>query len=107
MPILAVLIPKTKEGFNNLNKTDLVQSVADEAGITKKDSEKAVTALFESIAGALAQGDKVQLVGFGTFEARSRKEREGRNPSTGETIIVPAQKVPAFKAGKALKDKVK
>ncbi len=90
-----------------MNKADLVETVAEQTGLTKKDSGKAVTAVLESIGVALAQGDKVQLVGFGTFEARNRKEREGRNPSTGETIIVPAQKIPAFKAGKALKDKVK
>ena len=90
-----------------MNKSDLIEMVAEKAGITKKDSEKAVTAILEGITDALAKGDKVQLVGFGTFEVRSRKEREGRNPSTGETIRIAAQKVPAFKAGKSLKDTVK
>lgn len=90
-----------------MNKSDLIEMVAEKAGITKKDSEKAVTAILEGITDTLAKGDKVQLVGFGTFEVRSRKEREGRNPSTGETIRIAAQKVPAFKAGKSLKDTVK
>ncbi len=90
-----------------MNKTDLVGLVAEKAKISKKDSEVAVTAVLEGIADTLARGEKVQLVGFGTFEVRSRKEREGRNPSTGEQIKISAQKVPAFKAGKALKDKVK
>ena len=90
-----------------MNKSDLIEMVAEKAGITKKDSEKAVTAILEGITDALAKGDKVQLVGFGTFEVRSRKEREGRNPSTGEAIKIAAQKVPAFKPGKSLKDTVK
>ena len=90
-----------------MNKTDLVDLVAKKAGVTKKESDAAVTAVLEGIADTLARVDKVQLVGFGTFEVRHRKEREGRNPSTGEQIKVAAQKLPAFKAGKALKDKVK
>ncbi|SET24009.1 HU family DNA-binding protein [Anaerobranca gottschalkii] len=90
-----------------MNKTELIQSVAEKSGLTKKDSEKAVNAVLESIMDAVSAGDKVQLIGFGTFEARERAAREGRNPSTGEVISIPATKVPAFKAGKAFKDMVK
>jgi len=89
-----------------LNKTDLVSSVSDKAEITKKDAEKVVGALLDSIKDALAAGEKVQLVGFGTFEVRERAARTGRNPKTGEEIKIDATKVPAFKAGKALKDAV-
>lgn len=88
----------------HMNKTDLVASVAEKTGFTKKDAEKAVNAVFESIEGALATGDKVALVGFGTFEVRERSARKGRNPQTGAEITIAASKVPAFKAGKALKD---
>ncbi len=90
-----------------MNKSELVDLVAEKAGMSKKDSEKAVKAVLDSITEGLVKGDKVQLVGFGTFEVRSRKEREGRNPATGEKIKIEALKVPAFKPGKALKDKVK
>jgi DNA-binding protein HU-beta len=90
-----------------VNKTELIQSVAEKSGLTKKDSEKAVNAVLETIMDAVSAGDKVQLIGFGTFEARERAAREGRNPSTGEVISIPATKVPAFKAGKAFKDMVK
>ncbi len=90
-----------------MNKADLVDHVVKETGMTKKDSEKAINAVFEGITSALAKGDKVQLVGFGTFEVRERQAREGRNPSTGEKITIAASKAPAFKAGKALKDMVK
>lgn len=89
-----------------MTKADLVSAVAEKAGMTKKDAEKALSAVLETISGAMASGDKVQLVGFGTFEVRDRKEREGRNPSNGERIVIPAGRVPAFKAGKALKDSV-
>jgi DNA-binding protein HU-beta len=89
-----------------VNKQDLVSSVAEKAELTKKDAEKAVSAVFASIEGALAKGDKVQLVGFGTFEVRKRAARKGRNPQTGKEIQIAAAKVPAFKAGKALKDAV-
>lgn len=89
-----------------MNKTELVGSVAEKSGLTKKDAEKAVNALFASVEEALAKGEKVQLVGFGTFEVRERKARTGRNPQTGAEIQIPAAKVPAFKAGKALKDAV-
>jgi len=89
-----------------VNKQELVTSVAEKSGLTKKDSEKAVNAMFSSIEESLAKGDKVQLVGFGTFEVRERAARKGRNPQTGAEIKIAAAKVPAFKAGKALKDSV-
>lgn len=89
-----------------MNKTELVAAVAAKADLTKKDAEKAVAAVTESITAALKKGDKVQLVGFGTFEVRKRNARTGKNPRTGETIKIKASKVPAFKAGKALKDTV-
>lgn len=89
-----------------MNKTELVSSIAEKSELTKKDAEKALNALFASIEEALARGEKVQLVGFGTFEVRERKARTGRNPQTGEEIQIAAAKVPAFKAGKALKEAV-
>jgi len=89
-----------------VNKQELISSVAEKSGLTKKDSEKAVSAVFASIEESLAKGDKVQLVGFGTFEVRKRAARKGRNPQTGAEIEIKAAKVPAFKAGKALKDSV-
>ncbi len=89
-----------------MNKTDLVNAVA-AAGFTKKDADKAVAAVFGAIEGALKAGDKVQLIGFGTFEVRERAAREGRNLQTGEKITIAASKVPAFKAGAALKAAVK
>lgn len=89
-----------------MNKTELVVSVAERTGLAKKDAEKAVNALFESIQETLVQGDKVQLIGFGTFETRERAARKGRNPQTGEDITIEASKSPVFKAGKALKDAV-
>lgn len=89
-----------------MNKTELVSSVAEKTELTKKDAEKAVNALFASIEEALAKGDKVQLVGFGTFEVRERAARKGRNPQTGEEIEISAAKLPAFKAGKSLRDVV-
>ena len=89
-----------------MNKNELVASVAEKAGLTKKDAEKAVGAIFESIQQALVEGDKVQVIGFGTFEVKERAARTGRNPRTNETIQIPASKNPVFKAGKALKDAV-
>lgn len=89
-----------------MNKTDLVNAVA-EKGFTKKDADLAVKAVLDSITQALKDGEKVQLIGFGTFEVRERAEKEARNPRTGEMVKVPATKVPAFKAGQALKDAVK
>lgn len=90
-----------------MNKTELVGAVAQKTELTKKDTEKVVNTVFETIMDNLAKGEKVQLVGFGTFEVRKRKQREGRNPATGEAITIPALNVPVFKAGKAFKDKVK
>ena len=89
-----------------MNKTELIAAVAEKAELSKKDADKAVNAVIEAITDAMVNGDKVQLVGFGTFEVRDRAAREGKNPSTGEKINIPATKVPAFKAGKALKDVV-
>lgn len=89
-----------------LNKADLVNAVAEKAELTKKDAEKAVNAVFASIEEALSRDEKVQLVGFGTFEVRDRAQRTGRNPKTGEEIVIPASRVPAFKPGKALKEAV-
>ncbi len=89
-----------------MNKVELVAAVAEKSGLAKKDAEKAVAAVLEAVTEAVASGDKVQLVGFGTFETRSREERTGRNPRTKETIIIPASKQPVFKAGKAFKDAV-
>ncbi len=93
-------------GGSNLNKADLVAAVAEKAEMSKKDAEKAVKAVFDVIEETLAANEKVQLVGFGTFEVKDRAERAGRNPQTKETITIPASKVPGFKAGKALKDAV-
>lgn len=89
-----------------MNKTDLVSNIAEKTEFTKKDAEKALNAVLATIEEALAKGDKVQLVGFGTFEVRERAARTGRNPQTGEDIQIAAAKVPAFKPGKALKDAV-
>ena len=89
-----------------MNKTELIAAVAEKAGLSKKDTEKAVTAALDAITEALVKGDKVQLVGFGAFEVKERGERIGRNPQTKEEIKIPASKAPVFKAGKALKDAV-
>ncbi len=89
-----------------MNKADLIAAVATKASLSKKDAEKALNAVIDTIEVALAEGDKIQLVGFGTFEVRAREARTGKNPRTGETIKIAASKVPAFKAGKGLKDKV-
>lgn len=89
-----------------MNKTELIAEVALKAGLSKKDAEKALNATIDVITETLAGGDKVQLVGFGGFEVKSREARMGRNPKTKETIEIPATKLPVFKAGKALKDKV-
>ena len=90
-----------------MNKTDLINAVADKAEISKADAGRAVDALFEVIGKALKKKDKVSLVGFGTFMVRERAARAGRNPKTGDTIKIKASKSPAFKAGKALKDMIK
>ena len=89
-----------------MNKTELVAAVAEKTGMSKKDSEKAVNAAFDTITEALAAGEKVQLVGFGAFEVKERNARVGRNPKTKETIEIPASRVASFKVGKALKDAV-
>ena len=89
-----------------MNKTELVANVAEKAGLTKKDAEKAVNALFSSIEEALVKKDKVQMIGFGTFEVKERAARTGRNPQTGKEIEIPASLNPVFKAGKALKEAV-
>ncbi|MCH3904259.1 MAG: HU family DNA-binding protein [Lactobacillus sp.] len=89
------------------NKAELVSEVADKAQMTKKQAASAVDAIFDSIQENLAKGEKVQLIGFGTFEVRKRAARKGRNPQTGAEIQIPASQVPAFKPGKALKDAVK
>lgn len=89
-----------------MNKVDLINTVAEKAGLSKKDAEKAVNAFVDSVQEALAKGEKVSLVGFGTFEVRERSARKGRNPQTGETIDIAAARVPAFKAGKVLKEAV-
>lgn len=90
-----------------MNKTELVNSVAEKAGISKKDADKAVAAVVDSIVEALKAGDKVSLVGFGTFEVHERNARTGLNPRTKEKIEIPATKVPAFKAGATFKTAVK
>ena len=89
-----------------MNKTELIAAAADKAGLSKKDTEKGVTAALDAITEALVKGDKVQLVGFGAFEVKERGERIGRNPQTKDEIKIPASKAPVFKAGKALKDAV-
>ena len=89
-----------------MNKTELVEAMAKKAGLTKKDAEAALKAFTETVTGALKKGDKVQLVGFGTFEVSKRAAREGRNPQTGAVMKIKASKAPKFKAGKALKDVV-
>lgn len=90
-----------------MNKTELVAAVAAKAELSKKDTEAAVNAVFDSVKDALAEGDKVSLIGFGTFSVKTRAARTGLNPRTKETIEIPESKVPAFKAGSALKDAVK
>jgi len=90
-----------------MNKSELIAAIAEKSELTKKDAEKALNAVISSIEEALKKGDKVQLVGFGTFEVKQRAARKGRNPQTKEEIVIPASKVPVFKVGKALKDAVK
>ncbi len=89
-----------------MNKSELVDAMAKKAGLSKKDTEAALNAFTETIAKTLKKGDKVQLIGFGTFEVTKRAAREGKNPQTGAKIKIPASKAPKFKAGKALKDTV-
>lgn len=91
---------------DDMNKAELISNVAEKTELTKRDAEKAVTAVLDTIGEALSRSDKVQLVGFGTFEIRERAARKGRNPQTGEEINIDAARVPVFKAGKALRDAV-
>lgn len=88
-----------------MTKAELIKAVAEDSGVSKKDAAAVVDAVFANIAETMAKGEKVQLLGFGTFEVRERAAREGKNPRTGETVKIDACRVPAFKAGKALKDK--
>ena len=87
-----------------MKKTDLIAAVAEQTGLSKKDAEKALNATIDTIIKAVAEGDKIQITGFGTFEQRQRNARTGVDPRTGNSIDIPASKVPAFKAGKAFKD---
>ncbi|MCL6436377.1 MAG: HU family DNA-binding protein [Leptolyngbyaceae cyanobacterium HOT.MB2.61] len=89
-----------------MNKGELVDKIAEKANVTKKEADAILTAMLDVITETVATGEKVTLVGFGTFESRDRQAREGRNPSTGEPIQIPATRVPAFSAGKQFKDKV-
>ena len=89
-----------------MNKAELIAAVAEKTGMSKKDTEAVVSTALDTIVAAMAEGEKVQLVGFGSFEVKKRAERVGRNPKTKESITIPASKVPSFKAGKALKDSV-
>ena len=89
-----------------MNKTELITVVAQKTDLSKRDAERVVKTVFDTITEELAKGDKVQVIGFGTFEVRERQAREGRNPQNGESITIAASKSPAFKAGKQLKDKV-
>lgn len=89
-----------------MNKTDLILTVSEKTGLAKKDADKAVNAVISTVMETLAKDEKVQIVGFGTFEVRSRSERQGRDPRTNSPITIPASKVPAFKAGKAFKDAI-
>lgn len=90
-----------------MNKTELIAAISEKAGLSKKDAEAALNAFIDSVKGALKKGDKVQLIGFGSFEVKERAARKGRNPQTKAEITIPASKVPAFKVGKAFKDAIK
>ena len=89
-----------------MNKTELIAAIAEKAELSKKDAEAALNAMVDAVTEALVQGDKIQLIGFGSFEVKERAARVGRNPKTGKEIEIPQAKVPVFKAGKALKDAV-
>lgn len=89
-----------------MNKGELVDAVAESVGLTKKQANAAVSAVFETVMNSVAEGNKVTIIGFGTFEPRERQERESRNPKTGEALTIPAKTVPAFSAGKQFKDLV-
>ena len=94
------------KGENNMNKTELLTAMAETSGLAKKDCDAALSAFIDTVEAALKSGDKVQLVGFGTFEAKERAARTGKNPATGATIEIAASKAPVFKAGKAFKDSI-
>jgi len=105
----AIILSKTKlskRRSSSMNKTELVAAMAEQAGLSKKDAEAALKAFTDVVAEQLKKGDKIQLVGFGTFEVAERAAREGRNPQTGAAMPIAASKAPKFKAGKALKDMV-
>ena len=104
---MRILVENIFYGGTTMNKVELINAVAAKAEISKKDADKAVAAVLASIQDALVAGDKVQLIGFGTFEVKERAARTGHNPLTGATIEIAASKVPAFKAGAALKNAVK
>ena len=91
---------------NSMNKTELIAAVAEKSGLSKKDAAAAVESVIAAVSDSLVKGEKVQLVGFGTFEVKERAARTGKNPQTGAVVEIPASKAPAFKAGKALKDAV-
>ena len=95
-----------ERGRRDMNKTELIAIAAENAGLTKKDTERILNAALEAISQALVRGEKVQLSGFGTFETKDREARIGRNPHTKEAVEIPATRVPAFKASKALKDNI-
>ena len=101
-----VLMKLPSGEVKEMNKTELIAKVAELTDLSKKDASKAVDAVFDAVSDALQGGDKVQLVGFGNFEVKSREARKGRNPQTGQEIDIPASKIPTFKAGKSLKDLV-
>ncbi len=90
-----------------MNKKELIAEMAQKSGLTQKDTEKVLDAFLETVSESLQKGENVQLVGFGTFEVRQRAARTGKNPRTGESVHIPAAKVPAFKPGKGIKDRVK
>ncbi len=89
-----------------MNKAELIATMADKTELSKKDAEKALNAFIETVTDELKNGEKIQLIGFGTFEVSERAERTGRNPQSGKEMVIPASKVPKFKAGKALKDAI-
>ena len=98
--------PSLENEVINMNKIELIAAVAEKTGLTKKDVERAVSATFEAVAESMVKGEKVQISGFGIFEAKNREARVGRNPRTKESIEIPATRLPAFKASKTLKDTV-
>lgn len=104
-PVGVFLIKITSSG-GIMNKSELIDAIAESANLTKADAGRALDGFINTVTGALSKGDSVALVGFGTYSVKDRAERKGRNPQTGEDIIIKAAKIPAFKAGKSLKDAV-